>query len=533
MLLLVVAYVLTGRLGLAFGSYNRVATLLWAPSGLAVAAVWLGGRRFALGVAVGALITNLAVGSSPTLALAITLGNTAEALVADALIDRGGLRRGLHSLRDVVMFVGLVAAGSTLVAAANAAVWLHLLAHQPFAQISTTALVWWLGDAGGVLVVTPLVLAFARPRVLPPPRRSEGAVIAVLTPAIASAAFGLFYPGAPTSTALALLPFPLLVWAALRFGLRGATTATTLVTIAAVVATAAHTGPFRTGNAQVDAIGLWSLLATLSVTTLLLAIGIEERETAAEQRLALERELEAAKRLSELGLLAGGIAHDFNNLMMIVRANVALAGTERYRSEAIATIDETAVRAAELVDQLLAYAGRRPIQPRAVDLASLSDETVRMLGSMVPAGVTVQVEAEPGLPPILGDASRLRQLLMNLLMNAIQANDTDGSVVVRLSMDRSGSSPQLLLEVRDTGRGMDDGTVARVFQPFFTTKEHGRGLGMAAVLGIVRAHLGNIDIASKPGAGTTVSVSFPVPAAKPPAAEREEVPQVGQLDLAR
>lgn len=625
--LLVAAYVVAGRLGLTLAYYNRMATLLWAPSGMAVAALWLGGRRMAVGVVLGSLLTNLSIGASPLLAILIALGNTSEALVADVLVERTGLRRGIHSVRDVIVFVGLVVGAPTAIAAANAALWLPLLGGVPLARVLPTALTWWLGDAGGVLVVTPLVLAFASPRVERSARSTEGVLLAVLAPAIASISFGLVLPGVVPSVTLALLPFPLLMWAALRFGFRGATSVTAIVTLAAVLGTVAGTGPFRSGDPHADVASLWSLLAALSITALLLAASLEEREHEArvrrdrerwlsvavdashavaierdlehgrvriprdaeewieasvwsgriveedrarvdealekctreqsdgweceyrlvengeirhvlerariverdatgravravglcrditerhreeQQRLALQKELESSKRLSELGLLAGGIAHDFNNLLVVVRANAELVrlGGERYMAEAIQEIDQAAVRAAELTDQLLAYAGRRPMRRRDVDLGALTVDTIRMLRSTVPSRVTLDVETADDVRLVEGDPSQLRQIIMNLVLNAVQAIDGEGRVTIRVA----DGDEMVVLEVKDTGRGMDEETRARVFQPFFTTKEHGRGLGMAAVFGIVRTHRGRVAIESRLGEGTVVTVRLP------------------------
>jgi two-component system cell cycle sensor histidine kinase/response regulator CckA len=645
LLLVAVAYFVTGRLGLTLAYYNRMATLLWAPSGIAVAALWLGGRRMWIGVALGAFATNLSIGATPLLALVIALGNTGEALVADALVERARLRPGLRSVRDVVLFVGLVVGASTLVAALNAALWLPLFTGLPINRLLPTTLTWWLGDAGGVLVVTPLLLSIAHPRVQSSARATEGVLLAVLAPAIASISFGLVLPAAVSSASLALLPFPLLIWAALRFGMRGATAATAIVTVAAVLGTVAGTGPFRSGNPHADVASLWSLLAALSISAMLLAVSLEERERevetrrdrerwlgvavdashavaierdlpggrvrvfhddgepstewidaaawrariheadrnavdeaiasceregadgwhceyrtstngdtrrmservrivlrdasgrpiravglcaditdrhrAEQQRLALQQELEGSKRLTELGLLAGGIAHDFNNLLMVVRANAELArvGDARFTADALTAIDTATVRAAELTDQLLAYAGRRPMKPRDVDLGALATETVRMLGAGLPSRIAFKIDADRSANLVEGDPSQLRQVLMNLALNAVQAIDGEGRVSIRVAPDHTADEPTVVLEVRDNGRGMDEETLSRVFQPFFTTKEHGRGLGMAAVLGIVRSHNGRLTMDSQPRVGTTISVRLPATDRLPRAVE--------------
>ncbi|MBI2388751.1 MAG: MASE1 domain-containing protein [Deltaproteobacteria bacterium] len=626
--LLATAYVVTGRLGLTLAYYNEAATLVWAPSGLSVAALWLGGRRMAVGVFIGAFVTNYTLTGSASLALGLAVGNTAEALAAEWLVRRTGLRGGLRGVRDVVVFVGAAVAAPTVIAAVSGVACLAALAGLPGDRALTTAMIWWLGDAGGVLVVTPLLLAFAEPscgRVVRHP--GEGALIAVLAPAIAAIAFGKLLPASWSHVSLALLPFPVLVWAAVRFGMRGATAASALVTAAAVIGTAAGTGPFRSGSVHGDVASLWTFLATMSLSAMLIATSLEEREAEAavrrdrerwlalvleaseseafehdlpaarvrthresadapwvdhatfwssvhpedralleeaaracargeregwdlelrvcdgdaekwmferarvapspdgrpvravglrgdvtarhqerERRVALERELERSKRLAELGMLAGGVAHDFNNLLTIIRANAELARVDggSDQVEALLAIDEAATRAAELTDQLLAYAGRRPVRRRDVDVAVLAAETLRLLRPTLPQRVSVRVAAGR-VPLVDGDPAQLRQVLMNLLLNAVQAIEDEGRVHVRVGAEGA----EVIVAVEDDGRGMDEHTAAQVFQPFFTTKPHGRGLGMSAVAGIVRAHAGQIRIESRPGQGTTVSVRLP------------------------
>ncbi|MGZ6094022.1 MAG: MASE1 domain-containing protein [Polyangiales bacterium] len=637
--LLATAYALLGRLGLTLAYYQQHATLIWAPAGLSVAAVWLRGVRILPGVFLGALITNLSIGSSPPLALGIACGNAAEALVAWTLVRKAGLETGLRDVRRVVLFLGLVVFVSTAIAALNGVGWLVVLAHLPLKRVPPTALIWWLGDAGGVLVATPLLLAFARPQVRMGGRLSTEVVLLVIFSALTLAvAFGGLVPISWIRTPIVLLPFPALAWAAMRFGMRGATIACAAVWVAAVGGTVAGTGPFRYGNVHLDVAMLWLFLATLSVSAMLLAASLEERtreavarqegeqwlgialgaaeavaferdlakrlvrarsasgqprswvrdadwedsihpddraavreaiaecvrnerdtwdveyrligegppcwvlergrvverdadqrgrlafglrrdvtelRRAAEERHGLERELERSKRLGELGMLAGGIAHDFNNLLAVVRANVELGRARRdpeVTREAFDAIDEAAGRAAELTSQLLAYAGRRPMQRRDVDLAALAAETARMLSRSLPEHVRVDLDLPATALYVSADPAQLRQILMNLVLNAAESIDggKPGTIRVRVASDRgSEGEPRVLLEVRDDGHGMDRDTVARVFEPFFTTKSSGRGLGMAAVLGVVRAHGGTIDVESEPRRGTTFRVRFP------------------------
>jgi signal transduction histidine kinase len=514
-LLLAVAYAVTGRIGLALAYYQQHATLTWAPAGLAVAAVWLRGGSVLPGVFLGALMVNLSIGSSPPLALAIACGNTAEAWVAWRLVKRAGLEPGLRDVRRLVLFLGLVVFASTSVAAVNGVVWLVALGGLPLARVAPTALIWWLGDAGGVLVATPLLLAFARPPVRMGGRLgAEVVLLALFATLTVATAFGGMVPSTWIRTPIVFLPFPALVWAAVRFGMRGATITCAVVWLAAVGGTVAGTGPFHYGNVHLDVAMLWIFLATLSVSAMLLAASLEERTREAIAREEGERELERSKRLGELGMLAGGIAHDFNNLLAVVRANVEVGRARpepRVTREVLEAIDEAAGRGAELTNQLLAYAGRKPMQRRDVDLGALAAETARMLSKSLPERVRIDVELPSEPTNVFADPAQLRQVLMNLVLNAAESIDAKaGAIRLRVAHERGPASEALvLLEVEDDGEGMDEETVARVFEPFFTTKPSGRGLGMAAVLGVVRAHGGSIDVESEPSRGTVFRVRFP------------------------
>src|SRR4051794_7057195 len=159
---LIVAYVVTGRLGLQLATYERNATLIWAPSGLAVAAVWLLGRRMAIGVWFGSLIVNLAIGSPIALAISIAFGSTCEALIAGELARRARIDREWKSTRDVLVFSALLVGAATALGASFGACSLAMFGGIPLVRLPATWAIWWLGDAGGVLVVTPLFIAFTR-----------------------------------------------------------------------------------------------------------------------------------------------------------------------------------------------------------------------------------------------------------------------------------------------------------------------------------------------------------------------------------
>jgi two-component system cell cycle sensor histidine kinase/response regulator CckA len=257
-------------------------------------------------------------------------------------------------------------------------------------------------------------------------------------------------------------------------------------------------------------------------------VDITERKRAEEQRLALDRKLLETQKLESIGVLAGGIAHDFNNLLVGILGNADLALLELPIDSAaharIMQIMTAGQRAADLTQQMLAYAGKGRFVIEQVDLNALISETTRLLGASVTKHVSLYYHLAPDMLTIEGDATQLRQVVMNLIINASEAiGDQLGVIEIAtgtrhisaLDLATAYRAPDLaagryvLLEVADNGCGMDAATVARIFDPFFTTKFTGRGLGLAAVQGIVRSHGGTLMVRSSPGHGTTFSVLLP------------------------
>jgi PAS domain S-box-containing protein len=244
------------------------------------------------------------------------------------------------------------------------------------------------------------------------------------------------------------------------------------------------------------------------------------------ERQALERRLEQAQRLDSLGVLAGGIAHDFNNLLVGVLGNAELlrqAVSDSDQRQMAENIVMAAQRAAALTRQMLAYAGQRELRQREpVDVGPLLDELRGLLSATLSKKARLVLEIEPGTV-VQGDRATLSQVLMNLLTNASDAlEDETGVIEVRARRVRDldarwdsavGATVRpgdwVLIEVRDTGVGMDQATRGRVFEPFFTTKERGHGLGLAACLGIVSTHGGAVLVESEPGRGSCFSVLLP------------------------
>lgn len=235
-----------------------------------------------------------------------------------------------------------------------------------------------------------------------------------------------------------------------------------------------------------------------------------------EQRREVERQLIESQTLESLGMLAGNIAHDLNNLLVGIMGNVSLALEQLPASsparQALADADGTAERAADLMRQLLAYSGRGSLEVADTDLSVLVAETSKQLSLSLPKKVIVQLDLDHGLPRVAVDPAQIRQVLMHLVLNAAQAiGDDSGLITLRTRAEpASPKAPARVgLEVQDSGCGMEAAVMARIFEPYFTTKPKGTGLGLAAVQGIVRGHRGSIDVRSTQNEGTTFTLMLP------------------------
>jgi PAS domain S-box-containing protein len=252
---------------------------------------------------------------------------------------------------------------------------------------------------------------------------------------------------------------------------------------------------------------------------------ITERPMVETQRLH-------AQKLESLGVLAGGVAHDFNNLLTGILCNASLVADSLHPTNPNRQLLEECVKAAEraaqLTRQLLAYAGKGRFVTEPINLSGLVRELTSLIQTSISRKVQIRLELADNLPSIEADAGQMQQVIMNLIINGAEAiGDNVGLVICTTAcqmvdeayLSTLGSEAQYIgpgryvtLEVHDSGCGMDEGTLSRIFDPFFTTKFMGRGLGLAAVSGIVRGHKGALKVYSAPGKGSTFKVLFPVKA---------------------
>ena len=264
---------------------------------------------------------------------------------------------------------------------------------------------------------------------------------------------------------------------------------------------------------------------------ILLAVeDVTERKRLDAERLEIQRRLLQAQKLESLGVMAGGVAHDFNNLLMAILGNLEFALTDRNLEPKTRSAIDNAIqasdRSAELSHQMLIYSGSAHYAPKDLDLGKLAHENEHLFNSVIPQNTTLNFKINKGLPLIRGDEDQIQRIITNLILNGSEAIGENTGVVnlttgvmycdeAYLSRSRLEAKPEpgkfVFLEISDTGCGMDSETVHKLFDPFFSTKFWGRGLGMAEVMGIVKAHHGAIMVESEIGKGTTIRILFSAP----------------------
>lgn len=479
---LAAAYVAAARLGLMMDAVGGFATLVWAPTGIALVALLRGGRRLWPGVAAGALIANAWTGAPLAVACGIAAGNTLEAVFAVWVLERAGFDAQLARVRDVLALVGLAALASPVASATIGVASLYaggvLALHDCLPAWRT----WWLGDAMGDLVVAPLVLVLVLAPRLPRRRRTEAAILAVTLLTLAPLTFFV------ASREQSYLVFPLLIWAALRFGTRGAALATFAVVALAIAGTALHGGQL---------FELQAFMAVVAVTMLVLGAASRERD-------------EAVRRRDELLEV---VSHELKNPLSSVQMSAEvlldkLSPDDKLRKPA-GVVMRSADRMAALVQNLLDLAAidadRLTVDIRAEDLAALAEETVEMLRPLAAdRAQTLALELPPQRTQVACDRERMVQILGNLVGNAIKYAPRSATITVTVGATT--------LTVRDTGPGIAREHLPRIFDRYWRAEQSTRtnqGLGLFITKRLVEAQGGTLTVESEPGNGATFRVTLP------------------------
>lgn len=517
-----IVYVVAARAGLTLDAVSGFASLVWAPTGIALAAVLLAGGRIWPGVFIGALVANVITGAPVLVATGIAAGNTLEAMAGAYALKRvPGFRLGLDSLRAVIALIVIAALLSTMISATIGVASLRFAGLTPQANVGDTWRTWWIGDAIGALLVAPLILVWAAPpRAALLTHRVPEAVILVLGLLVASVivlTLSVSWGGGPLSHAYVF--FPLLMWAAIRFGQRGAVTATVLVSGIAIAGTVIGRGPFIEPTLHASLLALQTFMGITGATFLVLGASSSERERS-RQQLRAARDVARNANRAKAEFLAV-MSHELRTPLNAIAGyaellSLGLSGPlNQKQSDAVVRIRTNQQHLLALIDDVLSFArieaGTTPIKPGPVPVC----ETLDSLEALVRPDLARQelTYVWNGCDPSLiarADPIKLRQILLNVLGNAIKFTPPRGRI--ELSARRLGD--RISICVSDTGIGIQGEKIHRVFDPFFqgqsgTTREYdGVGLGLSISRDFARAMGGDIQIESAPKEGCRVTIDL-------------------------
>ncbi len=509
-------YAFLAKLGLQIHAVNSFATLVWPASGVALVAMLVLGLRFWPAIAIGAFLANLWTGAPISVALAICAGNTLEAVVgAYALRRIPGFRSSLDRLVDVVGLVSLAAVASAALGATIGVSSLWVAKMVAPGQFSLTWRAWWLGDAIGDLIVAPLLLTlFAAPD--PRPVRPRLAEAAALGFSLLLASVLLFEL---TTGGIAALLSPLLVWAAIRFEQRGAARSVFLIAVIAVWATVRGHGPFAGGSVEEGLFALQAFMALTSGTFLVLGALTAERRRARE-------ESEAANRAKDRFLAA--LSHELRTpltpilaLTSVLERDALLRPETRRRVEIVRRNAELEAR---LIDDLLDLTriarGKLQVEPEEISLGDAVDHVLEICRSEASEkGISLERRLAQGRELwVWADPARLRQVLWNIVKNAIRFTPAGGQIRLRAFAPAYG---RVAIEISDNGLGIEPSEIDRIFHPFEQAGKPagGLGLGLAISAALVDAQDGTLTAASEGnGRGSTFRVELPAPSGTAPAA---------------
>jgi signal transduction histidine kinase/ActR/RegA family two-component response regulator len=523
--LLTAAYVALARIGLTTHAINVFASLVWAPTGLSLAAMLLLGTRFWPSIALGAVIANLWTGAPLPVALAIGAGNTLEALLgAYALRSIPGFRNSLDRLADVIALILLAAVASTAVSATIGVGSLALSGVIPFERAPVTWRAWWLGDAIGNLIFAPLLLTWSAAHDSAREARSRRLEAAALALSLALVSVYIFDA---TRGGMAALLAPFLVWASVRFELRGAARAMFFVSVVAIWGTTRGHGPFIRDTVESGLFDLQAFMALTAGTFLVLGAITAERRRAKD-------EAEAASQAKDRFLAT--LSHELRTpltpvlaLSSVLEKSTALPAEARAQMEVVRRNAELEAR---LIDDLLDLTrisrGKLSVAPEPIALAETLEHVLDICQREAASrGVLIERQGHLANVMVRADPTRLRQVFWNVVKNAVEFTPSGGRILVRATLEAPN---RIAVEVQDTGAGIDPSDLGRIFEPFEQAgpRTRGLGLGLSISRALVEAQGGTLTASSDgQGRGATFRIELEAlpgiaPAVRPvpPAAAR-------------
>ena len=534
--LLALAYVAAGRMGLMLDAVSGFATLVWAPTGLALAALIYFGRGLWPAVAAGAFTVNLWNGASLGVAAGIAAGNTLEAVVGAYLLERSARPDlPLRRLSDVIAFLVLAAGLATALSATVGVVSLLLGGVVAAPDLARTWGAWWLGDAVGAMVVAPALLTSV-PGSAHQPRGGRLELAVILAALFLASALiflvGQEVPGAAAFLQAYLLLGPLL-WAALRFETRGAALAILLVATIAVVGTALGRGPLQ-GPGLNERLWVLQAFIGLTATTFLVLGGVAAARSDAERAMRAAKESAESSSSAKSRFLAV-MSHELRTPLngIIGFASLLESGspgsTTSEQRRYLERIRRAAWHLTSVIDGILTFsraeAGREQLDVRSFDAAEPVREAIALLepdaarkGLVVRAVVAERLE-------IRSDAGKLRQILLNLVGNAVKFSER-GDVLV----EAGNEDGWVVFRVRDQGPGIHADRLQAIFVPFNRSSADdlnptvaGTGLGLSVCAMLASLMQGTLTVESRVGEGSVFTLRLPKDVQQPDRRGRDDL----------
>jgi signal transduction histidine kinase/ActR/RegA family two-component response regulator len=531
--LLFVGYLAAAKIGLSFASIHPSATAIWPPTGIAIAAFLLVGRRVWPAILAAAFLANVTTAGSVVTSAGIAAGNVLEGLLGAYLVERfAGGRRVFDRLQDIFRFVLLAAMLSTTVSATIGVTVLSLGGYAPWSQYGPIWLTWWLGDVAGALLITPLLLTWDRGALALKPSKQWLEALILLGVLIASAVgvFGGLYP--PTrDLPLAFVCIPPLVWTAFRLAQRETAVALLVVLWVATWGTLRETGPFATMTPFSRLLVLQAFMSTMAAMAMSIAALVAEQKRTLASAVQARAEAEAASRAKDDFLAMLG--HELRNpLSAITTAVYVLDKTGALDQKAIRVRDIIAGQVAQLarlVDDLLDVtritAGKITLRMKRVDLSLLVSKALDAVHATgLTGGHAISYNGSPAW--VRADEARVQQMVNNLVSNALKYTPPGGTVRITVATEDASA----VLRVEDTGIGIPADLLPRVFDLFtqgdrgLDRAQGGLGIGLTIVKRIAEMHGGSVEAASR-GTGRGTAFTVRIPAVKrPPVTETVPTP---------
>ena len=543
-----VAYYIAGKLGQATTEI-RSSNLgpVWPAYGVALASVLRYGFRIWPALVTSAFLVAFQSPVPHIAAAGQAISATLAATTGGALLKWASFDRAISRLRDALTLIVFGALASAMVSATLGVAVLYATDVQAYSGIGPAWLIYWLGDGTGVLLITPLALtAFDLVKFRYPRQIAEFAALVFLLVIVCLAIFGNLAPFSVRLHVLAFAVLPFIIWAAVQFGVAGVGFSTLVVATIATVTTALGTGPFARNTVFLNAVLLDIFFAVLAVSGLCLAAVIAERERAEKEHArlireqaimeehlraaaalresedkaaALSEELAHVNRVGMLTALTGALAHEINQPLTAVGVNVETAlillaaeplDLAQLR-DALRDIRSDTQRAGDVLQNVRTLLRKTPPRYEPVEINSTVGDVVKLIqNSAVRRGILIDVDLTAGMRPVRGDRTQIQQVVLNLLMNACDAVQGNERALRRVSLRTAPHGERIAVEVSDKGRGLNDDDIERIFEPFYTTKHDGMGLGLSICRSIVNAHGGTLDARRNVRTGMIFSATFPL-----------------------